>query len=116
MSETSKLLIRVWPRLKGKIARHVERRERNMNDVLVQMLAEHYGIPYEETGRKSGAKIGATPRIMLYLPADLRDAIDLDAEASNETARDVVVRIICGKLGEEFKPGGRWGGRASAAA
>lgn len=115
MSETSKLLVRgVAPRLKGKIARRVRDSDRAMNDVLVQMLAEHYGLPFEDSGRRAGERaVGASPTIMLYLPADLREAIDTDAQASGDSARNVVVKIISETLDVPFKATGRWVGARS---
>lgn len=112
MSETSKLLVRnVPPRLKGKIARRVRDEDRNMNDVLVQILARRYGVAYDPTGRKAGNReVGASATLMLYLPNELRDAIDLDARASGDTMRNTVVKAISEELGVPFKATGRWVG------
>jgi hypothetical protein len=78
-----------------------------MNDVLVSILAGHYDVSYEPTGGRK-REVGASPTIMLYVPTALRDAINLDAQASGESIRNVVVKVISDALGVPFKATGRW--------
>lgn len=118
MEETSKLLVRnVPPRLKGKIVRRVRDEDRNMNDVLVQILADKYGLPYTPSGRKAGNReVGASATIMLNLPPEIRAAIDFDAQTSGDTVRNTAVRVISEALGVPFKETGRWVGARKRAA
>lgn len=111
--EIRRLVVRgVPPRLKGRIARRVRDLDRQMNDVLAQILADHYEIPYEPAARKAGDRaVGASPEIMLYLPTEIAEAIELDAQASRDSIRNTVVRIISDALGVPFKPTGRWVGK-----
>lgn len=115
-ADPGKLLIRsVPPRLKGKIARRASDEKRSMNDVLLAVLHEHYGLdPYlSSDGRSKG--VGASPNILLYnVSAELRAAIDL--AAGSGSARNEVVRVLSVKFGTPFKPVGRWANRRPAAA
>lgn len=120
MAETTRkvLLREVPPRLKGKIARRVADTDRQMNDVLAQILADHYSIPYTPAARKAGDRaVGASATIMVYLPADVAEAIELDTVAQksggdrNASLRNTAVRIISDALGVPFKPTGRWVGQ-----
>lgn len=112
MDEPSKLLVRNIPqRLKGKIARAVRDSGRSMNDVLVEILAAKYGVEFTPSGRKAGSReVGASGTIMLYMPSELRDAIDLDAQASGESVRNTVAKVLSERFGVPYTATGRWVG------
>lgn len=96
------------PRLKGKIARRVETKNTNLNDLVVGLLAERAGLTFEPTGRKSPGPLSPYQRILLDAPPELARWVRTRADEAGESQRDVVVRILSEELGVPFQPGGRW--------
>jgi hypothetical protein len=110
------MIVRGLPaRLKGKIARRVHRDESNLNDVCVQILADHFHVPFEPSGRKSSGEIGPYPHIVLDVPLDLKRRIDAEAAHRDDSIRNVVVEILASEFGEQFQPTGRWPARRAVA-
>lgn len=105
------MLSNIPPRLKGKIARRADKDNSNMNDVLGAILADSYGLPFTPTGSRR-VKPGASARVLLELPDDLKAAIKAQAQDEDDTLRNVAMRIICSAFGVKFEPTGRW--RAAA--
>lgn len=113
-SDTATLMLRFIPaRLKGKIKRRVEQEGTNMNDVLVKLLADAYGVKFEGTGVRR-LRIGTSSQINLKVPAELKDLLERDAYAKRETERNLAVEIICEEFDVPFARTGRWLGRAAA--
>lgn len=124
MTETKNLIVRgVPPRLKGKIARRAEREKSSLNDVVVSVLAAAFAVEFQPSGNRSprlrageaASRVGPYPNMVLRVPAELKRRIDYEAIETDETVRNVVVRILADEFGETFVPTGRWIDRESAA-
>lgn len=106
---------RIPPRLKGKIARRVEREKSNMNDVVAGILAAHYRVEFTPSG-KATRGISPFEQILLDVPPALRRAVLAEAAAQGDSQRNVVVRILSEALGLQFQPTGRWANRRRTSA
>lgn len=102
---------RISARLKGKIARRVDQQSSNLNDVCVGILAAHYGVAFEPSGRSTPRQLSSFEQILLDVPAELRQAVLRDAALRGESQRNVVVEILSNALGIPFEPTGRWTNR-----
>lgn len=51
--ERASVLVRMSPKLKDKIARDAFNRGSNLTSVIVGLLAEHYGVRYSPSNRRS---------------------------------------------------------------
>ena len=109
------------PALKRRLAREVARRQASLNDVVGEILASSFDVPFQRSGRK-GASPGETGVVLLRLPAELKERIVSAARARRTTANAVIVE----SLGEHLKftgprrkevmaqPDGRHNGRRAA--
>lgn len=98
----------VPPRLKGKIAKRVETRESSLNDVVVAILADHFGLDFEPTGRRSPGKLSPYHRILLDVPPAIKRAVEHRATADGDSQRNVVVRILSDEFKVPFEATSRW--------
>lgn len=113
---TEHMIVRGIPApLKRKIAKRVKQRGSNLNEVAVEVLARAFAVDYEPVGRKAPAPIGKYPNLVLDVPAELKERIAAEAFETDQTIRNVVVRILADEFGETFVPTGRWVGREKSA-
>jgi hypothetical protein len=111
MSQTTNMIVRgIPPRLKGKIAKRVADRKSSLNDVLVGILADHFGVAFSPSGRTAAAEINEHPNPVLRVPVELKRRIDVEAATRGESIRNVVVEIFADAFDEPFVPTGRWRG------
>jgi len=75
--------------LKGALVRETARRGTNVNDVAAEILAEHFGVTFEPSGRRRKVLAGSSPVVLLRVPQELKD--EIHAEASR-TGRKTCVR------------------------
>ena len=61
--------------LKGALVRETARRESNVNDVAVGILAEEFGVSYAPSGRRRKVLAGGSPVILLRVPQELNDEL-----------------------------------------
>lgn len=115
--ETDTLMLRnIKPRLKGKIARRVKAAGTNMNDVLVGILADAYGVAFTPSGVRR-INVGPSSQALLTVPAELKDLIRDDArEHGDNSYTNVALQIICKEFDEPFVATGRWPRKDPAAA
>lgn len=106
-------MIRVGPRLKGKIAKRVEREQRSMNDVVVSILAEHYGEEFTPVGRTVKKPVGPTPELQLKMPGPLFAAITFDADAHGDSIRNRIVWVLSEHFKVPYEATARWPERAA---
>ncbi len=92
------MLVRVPASLKGALVRETARRGVSLNDVAVGMLAEHLGVAYRPTGRKSTLP-GSSPVILLRMPEELKREIQAEAFRSASSTNDVIVRALSDGFG-----------------
>lgn len=114
--ETDTLMLRnIPPRMKGKIARRVETAGTNMNDVLVGILADKFGVDFQPTGVRR-LSIGASSQALLTMPARLKLLIDEAARERRDSMQNVVLEILSAEFGIPFRPTGRWAKKETAPA
>jgi hypothetical protein len=77
-----------------------------MNDLLVSILARHFGVEFEPTGRRS-AHVGRSADLVLRMPEELRTKIKVAAARGRSSSRDVVVAILSTRFGTRFAPAPR---------
>ncbi len=70
----------------------------SLNDVAVGLLAEAFRVPYTPSGRKSPLP-GASPVVLLRVPADLKFEIDAEARRKESSANDVILAALADGLG-----------------
>lgn len=114
--ETDTLMLRnIPPRMKGKIARRVERAGTNMNDVLVGILADRFEVDFTPSGVRR-LSVGTSAQALLTMPARLKLLIDDTARERRDTMNNVVLEILCDEFAIPFRPTGRWPKRETASA
>jgi myo-inositol-1-phosphate synthase len=86
------------PALKRRLTREVVRGGRTMNDVVVGALAERFGVPFRQSGRK-GPPPGPTGVVVLRMPSELKRAVRDDAVRRHRTMNDVIVETLSERLG-----------------
>ena len=74
------------PALKQALTREVRRRSSTMNDVAVELLAAHFGVAFEPSGRKAGTVPGASGAVLLRVPPELKQRLKTAADAGASTA------------------------------
>src|SRR5215213_6153510 len=90
---TTKAILRVTPSLKRRVASEVAKRRTNMNDFVVGVLAERFGVPFQPSGRRSPIP-GASGDVVLRMPTLLRQAIKTYAAERDRTMNDVIVEAL----------------------
>src|SRR5215216_5442591 len=89
----TKAILRVTPSLKRRVASEVAKRRTNMNDFVVGVLAERFGVPFQPSGRRSPIP-GASGDVVLRMPTLLRQAIKTYAAERDRTMNDVIVEAL----------------------
>ena len=77
--------------LKRALVREVARRESNLNDVAVALLAERFGIPFAPSGRRRKAIPGAAGAVVLRMPPELRRELKAAARRRKLNVNDLVL-------------------------
>lgn len=102
-----KMMLRISPRLKEKIAAKVAKTGTGMNDLLAEILADHYSVDFAASGN-AARPVGASTKIVLGLPGELQALIRADAEQSGESMRNVAVKILSSHFRVKYEPTARW--------
>jgi myo-inositol-1-phosphate synthase len=84
--------------LKGALVREVARRGGNLNDVAIGLLAEHFGVAYTPTGRRSPLA-GTSGAALLRMPIELKQRIEAEARRTDSNANEVILRALAEGLG-----------------
>src|SRR5262245_5229738 len=98
--------------LKGALVRETARRETSLNEVAVAILADAHGVPYQPSGRRSPLP-GASPVVLLRVPAELKHELEAEARRSQSNVNDVIVRALADALAVPL-PHGRKESKAMA--
>jgi myo-inositol-1-phosphate synthase len=88
--------------LKRALVREVARRESNLNDVAVALLAERFGVAFTPSGRRRKAIPGAAGTVLLRLPPELRRELKLAARRRSLNVNDLVLRTLSDALEVPF--------------
>ena len=89
--------------LKRALVRETARRGTSLNEVAVGILAQAHGFPYEASGRKSPVP-GASPVVLLRVPAGLKHELEAEARREQMTVNQVVVRTLADELAVPLPP------------
>ena len=84
--------------LKRALVREVARRESNLNDVAVALLAERFGIPFAPSGRRRKAIPGAAGAVVLRMPPELRRELKAAARRRKLNVNDLVLVTLSDAL------------------
>jgi myo-inositol-1-phosphate synthase len=87
------------PYLKGALVREAARRQSNVNDVGVGILADTFGIAHEPSGRRRKVLAGGTPVILLRVSQELKDEIQAEASRTGTHANDLILAALADGLG-----------------
>jgi myo-inositol-1-phosphate synthase len=85
--------------LKAALVRETARRDSNVNDVAVGILADGFGISYEPSGRRRKVLAGSSPVILLRVPHELKDEIQAEAARSGSNANNIILAALADGLG-----------------
>lgn len=77
-TNTKCVLLQLPSTLKEAVVAEVEKRGCSMNDLIVEIAARHYGLPFQPTGRR-GHPSPANEAVMVRMDRTLKDALRLDA-------------------------------------
>jgi myo-inositol-1-phosphate synthase len=83
--------------LKRALVRETARRGTSLNEVAVSILAETHGVPYSPSGRRSPLP-GASPVVLLRVPAELKHELEAEARRTESTVNDVILRALAEAL------------------
>lgn len=86
------------PGLRGKIVSDVEEKASNMNDVVMEILARRYSVPFEPKHRRT-APAAASDILPLRVPGVIRDAIDRACAGTGRNRQDEVLVALCENYG-----------------
>jgi myo-inositol-1-phosphate synthase len=89
--------------LKRALVRETARRGTSLNETAVSILARAHDVPYEPTGRRSPVP-GASPVVLLRVPAALKHELETDARRTETTLNGVVVRTLADELAVPLPP------------
>ncbi len=84
--------------LKRALVREVARRESNLNDVAVALLAERFGVPFTPSGRRRKAIAGAAGAVVLRMPPELRRELKAAARRRKQNVNDLVLSALSDAL------------------
>jgi myo-inositol-1-phosphate synthase len=96
--ERSDVLVRMPAELKRRLAREVEARKSNLNDVAVEILASRFAVPFQGSGRRSGRPSGKGD-VLLRMPPELKHRL---SRRASERGRSVT-QLIVETLSERFR-------------
>src|SRR5581483_2966800 len=96
-SRRTGVLVRMPASLKGALVREVARRGGSLNDTAVGMLADTFGVAYRPSGRRSPLP-GASPVVLLRVPAELKERLDAEARRTGSSTNDVILRALADAL------------------
>jgi myo-inositol-1-phosphate synthase len=88
--------------LKRALVREVARRESNLNDVAVALLAERFGVAFTPSGRRRKVIPGAAGTVLLRLPPELRRELKLAARRRSLNVNDLVLLTLADALEVPF--------------
>jgi myo-inositol-1-phosphate synthase len=88
--------------LKRALVREVARRESNLNDVAVALLARSFGVAFSPSGRRRKAIPGAAGAVVLRMPHELRRELKASARRRRLNVNDLVLLTLSEALEVPF--------------
>jgi len=86
------------PAIKRGVVREVARRRSNLNDVVVAILADRFGVRFEPSGRRRKAVPGAAGAVVLRMPPELRRELKEAARRRRRNVNDLVLLTLADAL------------------
>jgi myo-inositol-1-phosphate synthase len=90
------------PAIKRAVVREVARRDSNLNDVAVALLAERFGTLFAPSGRRRTAIAGAAGAVVLRMPPELRSELKAAARRRSLNVNDLVLLTLSEALDVPF--------------
>jgi myo-inositol-1-phosphate synthase len=91
--ERSDVLVRMPAELKRRLAREVEARTSNLNDVAVGILASRFAVPFQGSGR-SGGRASGKGDVLLRMPPELKDKLKRRAAERKRSVTQLIVESL----------------------
>ena len=106
--ELTGVLVRMPGALKRALVNEVRRRDSNMNDVAVGILAERFSISFRPSGRR-GTPGGESGTVLLRLPPQLKRRLQEVAFESESNMNELIVQTLANEVGVDLEDarGGR---------
>jgi myo-inositol-1-phosphate synthase len=95
--ERSDVLVRMPADLKRGLAREVEARASNLNDVAVEILASRFAVPFQGSGRRAG-RPSAKGDVLLRMPAELKEKLARRASERGRSVTQLIVEALSERL------------------
>jgi myo-inositol-1-phosphate synthase len=87
------VLVRMPAQLKRRLAREVEARGGNLNDVAVGILASRFAVPFQGSGRSAG-RPSEKGDVLLRMPLELKDKLARRARERRRTTNQLIVETL----------------------
>ena len=106
--ELTGVLVRMPGALKRALVNEVRRRDSNMNDVAVGILAERFSTSFSPSGRR-GTPGGESGTVLLRLPPQLKRRLQEVAFESESNMNELIVQTLANEVGVDLEDarGGR---------
>jgi myo-inositol-1-phosphate synthase len=93
----SDVLVRMPAELKRRLAREVEARRGNLNDVAVEILASRFAVPFQGSGRRGGRPSGKGD-VLLRMPPELKERLSRRATERGRSVTQLIVETLSESL------------------
>jgi myo-inositol-1-phosphate synthase len=95
--ERNDVLVRMPAALKRRLAREVEARGSNLNDLAVEILASRFAVPFQGSGRRAG-RPSSKGDVLLRMPAELKSKLTRRARERKRTTNQLIVETLSEQL------------------
>jgi myo-inositol-1-phosphate synthase len=95
--ERSDVLVRMPAALKRRLAREVEARGSNLNDLAVEILASRFAVPFQGSGRRGG-RPSEKGDVLLRMPTELKDKLSRRASERKRSVTQLIVETLSEQL------------------
>jgi predicted HicB family RNase H-like nuclease len=89
----SDVLVRMPAELKRRLAREVEARGTNLNDVAVEILASRFAVPFQGSGRRGG-RPSEKGDVLLRMPSELKTKLTQRASERRRSVTQLIVETL----------------------
>jgi len=100
--ERNDVLVRMPAELKRRLAKEVEARGSNLNDVAVEILASRFAVPFQGSGRSSGRPSGKG-NVLLRMPSELKEKLAQRARERKRTTSQLIIETLAERFDGEGK-------------
>ena len=114
MSDVQIIVRGIPPELKAALVAEARRGLTSVNAVIVGILAEHFGVDYDGTARRTTAS-GESTQQQVVMPRELGRLIHDRSWDERRPKSQIIIGLLCERYGLDYTPPAR-GGRQPAAA